>query len=397
MKAKQETSVLVLSTAAMIVSFTVWSVFAPVATELQKIYHLSPTEKSILIATPVLLGSLMRIPMGIFTDLYGGRRIYSLTMFMLIVPLIGAGFSNSYVMMLFWALFIGMAGTTFAVSITYVSGWYPPHKQGLILGIAGMGNFGSAVANFLIPIIFNSFGLAWVFWSLAIAIAVMSIIFWIGTEERQKPRKSKTFKESWTILKFKKTWLLSVFYFLTFGSFVTFSIYLPTLLYELYNITALDAGIKTAGFVIIATCIRPVGGYLSDRFGATKLLTLVFGSVLLCGLFITFAMESFIFFSISCLIISVMLGIGNGAVFKLVPEVSLGNTGAVTGIVGAIGGIGGFFPPIVLGLTKDMTGDYFLGFILLAVFSLFCLILNLRGVPKTKVSLSTKKSIRSSV
>nr|WP_251027054.1 MFS transporter [Bacillus sp. ISL-46] len=173
-----QTSVLVLSTVSMIVSFTVWSVFAPIATEIQKIYQLSITQKIILIATPVLLGSLMRIPMGILTDRYGGRRIFALTMLLLILPMVGAGFADSFAMLLFWAFFIGMAGTTFAISKTYVSKWYPPQKQGLILGIGGMGNLGSAVANFLIPSIFSSFGLSWVFWNLAIAMACMSILFW---------------------------------------------------------------------------------------------------------------------------------------------------------------------------------------------------------------------------
>jgi NNP family nitrate/nitrite transporter-like MFS transporter len=387
-----QTWVLVLSTMSMIVSFTVWSVFAPIATEIQKIYQLSITQKSILIATPVLLGSLMRIPMGILTDRYGGRRIFALTMLLLILPMVGAGFADSFAMLLFWAFFIGMAGTTFAISITYVSKWYPPQKQGLILGIAGMGNLGSAVANFLIPSIFSSYGLSWVFWNLAIAMACMSILFWVGTKDVQMTNKHKTLNESLSVLKFKETWYLSVFYFLTFGSFVTFSIYLPTFLNDLFSITALEAGLKTAIFVVLATLIRPVGGYLSDRFGAKGLLTLVFSGVTLCGLFIAFTMDNFLFFSINCLIISILLGIGNGAVFKMVPEISKGNTGVVTGIVGAIGGVGGFFPPIILGLTKDLAGDYVLGFLLLSILSFFCLILNHKGVNKTSIKVNAQKS-----
>ncbi|WP_226528726.1 MFS transporter [Metabacillus niabensis] len=387
-----QTSVLVLSTMSMIVSFTVWSVFAPIATEIQKIYQLSITQTSILIATPVLLGSLMRIPMGILTDRYGGRRIFALTMLLLIFPMVGAGFTNSFAMLLFWAFFIGMAGTTFAISITYVSKWYPPQKQGLILGIAGIGNLGSAVANFLIPSIFSSYGLSWVFWSLAIAMACMSILFWVGTKDGQRTNEHKTLKESLSVLKFKETWYLSAFYFLTFGTFVTFSIYLPTFLNDLFSITALEAGMQTAIFVVLATLIRPVGGYLSDRFGAKGLLTLVFSGVTFCGLIIAFTMENFLFFSINCLVISILLGIGNGAVFKMVPEISAGNTGVVTGIVGAIGGVGGFFPPIVLGLTKDLAGDYVLGFLLLSILSLFCLILNHKGANNASIKVSAQKS-----
>jgi len=376
----------------MIVSFAVWSVFAPIATEIQKIYQLSDLEKSMLIATPILLGSVMRIPMGILTDRYGGRKIYALTLLLLVIPMVGAGFADSYSMILFCALFIGMAGTTFAVSIAYVSRWFPPEKQGLILGIAGMGNLGSAVANFLIPMIFTSYGLEWVFWSLAFAIGIMSLIFWIGTQELQRPSETKTLKESLSVLKYKETWVLSVFYCLTFGGFVTFSMYLPTLLYDLFHITAVVAGVITAVFVVIATFTRPVGGYLSDRFGAKKVLTFVFSGVLLGGMSIAFTMGGLTSFSISCMITGVMLGIGNGAVFKMVPEVSSENIGSVTGIVGAVGGIGGFFPPIIIGITKDLTGDYFLSFALLSMISLVCLILHHRGGNKTRVNLSTNNS-----
>lgn len=388
MEVKRSTSILVLSTMAMIVSFAVWSVFAPIATKIQQMYHLSTTEKSILIAAPVLLGSLMRIPMGILTDRYGGRRIYALTMLFLIVPMVGAGFARSYEMLLFWAFLIGMAGTTFAISITYVSRWYSSQKQGLILGIAGMGNLGSAVANFLVPVIFASYGLSWVFWGLAFVTGITAIIFWIGTEDIQTSGGTKTLKESLSVLKFKETWLLSVFYFLTFGTFVTFSSYLSTLLSELFSITGLAAGIRAAGFVVLATLIRPFGGYLSDRFGAKKLLNIVFSGILLCSIFITFTLGNLVLFSVGCAIMAIMLGIGNGSVFKMVPEISSANTGAVTGIVGAIGGIGGFFPPIVLGLVKDANGDYFLGFVLLSAFSLLCLILNYTGINKTKMTIN---------
>ena len=392
MKGKSPTSILTLSTIAMIISFAVWSVFAPIATEIQKVYGLSELEKSMLIATPILLGSVMRIPMGILTDRYGGRKIYALTLLLLVIPMVGAGFADSYSMLLFWAFFIGMAGTTFAVSIAYVSRWFSPEKQGLILGIAGMGNLGSALANFLIPLIFNSYGLEWVFWSLAFAMGVMSIIFWIGTKELQRPTETKTLKEALSVLKYKETWMLSAFYCLTFGGFVTFSMYLPTLLNDLFGITTVAAGIIAAGFVVIATFTRPVGGYLSDRFRAKKVLTFVFSGVLVGGIAVAFTMESLTFFSISCMLTGIMLGIGNGAVFKMVPEVSSENIGSVTGIVGAVGGIGGFFPPIIIGITKDLTGNYFLSFALLSMLSLLFLILNHRGVNKTKV-IKRSKSI----
>ncbi|HZG73490.1 MAG TPA: MFS transporter [Chondromyces sp.] len=389
---KGQISILTLSTIAMIVSFTVWSVFAPIATEIQEMYQLSALQKSILIATPVLLGSLMRIPMGILTDRYGGRKVYTLTMMLLILPLAGAGFVDSYSMILFWAFFIGMAGTTFAISIAYVSRWFPPEKQGFILGIAGMGNLGSAVANFLIPMIFASYGLRWVFWGLACTLGLMTVIFWLGTKEAERPSEPKTLKEALSVLKYRSTWCLSIFYFLTFGGFVTFGMYLPTLLHDLYRVSSVNAGMITAIFVIIATFTRPFGGYLSDRFGAKKVLTFVFGSVFACGLFIAFVMQTYILFIISCMAVALVLGAGNGAVFKMVPEVSADNIGSVTGIVGAFGGIGGFFPPIIIGFTKDLTGDYFLSFALLSLLALFCLMLHHMRNMKAGVNVSTKNS-----
>ncbi|MUT66994.1 nitrate/nitrite transporter [Paenibacillus sp. NEAU-GSW1] len=371
----KQTKALLFSTVAMTVSFIIWSVFSPIASQIQELFQLSTLEKSILIATPVLLGSIMRIPMGILTDRYGGKKVFTITMLFLILPLIAAGLVDSYEWMLVCALFIGMAGTTFAVSLTFVSRWFPPQRQGFILGIAGLGNLGGAGANFLIPTISEQYGLPWVFFSLAIVIAVMAVVFYTFTEDPAVQGEPKTMKQSLSVLKYKTTWQLSIYYFLTFGGFVAFSVYLPTFLKDLFGLSALDAGMKTAGFVLVATLIRPAGGYLADRFGSKKVLTFVFAGILASALALSFSLEQFNTFSFLCLFISALLGLGNGAVFKMVPEVSSGNTGAVTGIVGAAGGVGGFFPPIVLGMVKDATGDYNLGFIFMVIFALLCLVL----------------------
>lgn len=380
-----QTKALIYSTVAMTVSFMIWSVFPPIAGQIQELFNLSTLEKSILIATPVLLGSIMRIPMGILTDRHGGRKVFTLTMLFLILPVVAAGFADSYVWMLVCALFIGMAGTTFAISLTFVSRWYPPQRQGFILGIAGLGNLGGAGANFLLPSISSAYGISWVFFSLAIGIAVMALVFHTFTNDAPKPAEPKTLKQSLSVMKDKATWHLSIFYFLTFGGFVAFSVYLPTFLKELFQLSAFDAGLRTAGFVLAATLIRPAGGYLADRFGSKNVLSVVFIGILAAALVLSFTLDQFVFFSFLCLFISLLLGLGNGAVFKMVPEVSSGNTGAVTGIVGAAGGIGGFFPPIVLGIVKDTTGQYNLGFIFMVIFALVCLILNYSALrPKEK-------------
>ncbi|MFT9850168.1 MFS transporter [Aneurinibacillus sp. REN35] len=378
MKTKGQTAALVMSTLAMVVAFAVWASLSPMASQLQKLFDLTATQKSILVATPVLLGSIMRIPLGIMTDRYGGKKMYTLLMLFLIIPLVGISFANSYNAYLFWAFFIGMAGTSFAVAIAYVSRWYPAEQQGTVLGITGMGNFGNAVAGFIIPTLAVAFGLSNVFLILAGAVLVTAVVFWFTTKELPKPEQTKTFAQALSVVKFKNTWLLSAFYFLTFGSFVAFSIYLPTLLQDLFNVSAVDAGLRAAGFVVIATLMRPIGGYLGDKIGAGRILTYVFLMMIFSGILISFMTSSIVAFSIGCLTISFLAGIGNGAVFKLVPTLFPGSTGAVTGFVGAAGGLGGFFPPIIMGTVKDMTGSYFMGFFFFVAFAVLCLILNKR-------------------
>ncbi|MEW9668513.1 nitrate/nitrite transporter [Ammoniphilus sp. 3BR4] len=376
MKIKSQNSALLLSTLSMIVAFSVWSIFSPMAGELQKLYGLSSTEKSILIAIPVLLGSIMRIPMGIATDWMGGRKVYAAILLLLVIPLLGASFSQSYAGLLFWAFWIGMAGTTFAISIAYISKWYSPEKQGLVLGIAGIGNLGSAVASFSVPWLVSQWGIAWTFRLFAIALVLMAVFFWKGTSEHPRPMVKRSLKDSLFVVKYKDTWVLSLYYFLTFGGFVAFSVYLPVLLQEVHELSAIYAGFVTGVFVLAATLVRPLGGYLSDRHGAANILTTVFFVIFVSALAIGFGIENLLVFCMGCLVMAVTLGIGNGAVFKRVPEVSAGNTGAVTGFVGAAGGLGGFFPPILLGVIKDFSGDYTMGFILLSLLAVICLVLN---------------------
>ncbi|WP_052002075.1 MFS transporter [Halalkalibacter wakoensis] len=361
----------------MIISFAVWSVFSPIASTIQEQYGLSETQRSLIIVIPILLGSIMRIPMGIIADKYGARKVYTFTMFFSVFPMIAAGFANSFAALLFWAFLIGMAGTTFTIAITYVTKWFPQEKQGLVLGIIGMGNLGTAVASFAIPSIVNVFGLQWAFWGLGIALSIMTVIFWFGTKELPRPKEVKTLKEALSVTKYKATWQLSLYYFLTFGGFVAFGFYLPTLLQQTFQMTAVNAGFYVAIFVVAATLIRPLGGYLADKVGANQVIAFLFLGIILSASTMALTLEQFSYFSISCLIMAMLLGAGNGAVFKLVPEVSPKNTGAVTGIISAVGGIGGFFPPLLMGMVKELTGTYSLGFVFLAVFAAGCLLLNL--------------------
>ncbi|RKL68438.1 MFS transporter [Salipaludibacillus neizhouensis] len=370
----------------MALTFTVWASLSPLANHFETLYGLSATQTSVLVAIPVLLGSIMRVPVGILTDRHGGRKVFTILLLLIVIPLIGVGFANTYTSLLFWAFFLGIAGSSFAASITFVSKWTPKEKQGTALGLNGMGNIGTALAGFLLPTIAIYFGLQWSFWSLVIPVIAMAAMIWFWTPETPKPEERKTMLGALSVLKFKDSWTLSLFYFVTFGAFVAFSIYLPILLVDLYNLSSVDAGMRAAGFVVIATLIRPLGGYLGDKVGAEKVLTFVFTGIVIGSLAISFGMENLIVMTFACLFIAAVCGIGNGAVFKLVPQLFPKATGTVTGIVGAAGGLGGFFPPIFLGSIKDMTGDYVLGFLALAFLSLVCLFINKKQFDQSKVS-----------
>ena len=369
---------LVLATLAFALCFSVWGLVAPLAPQFQELYRLSSTQISVVIATPVILGSLFRIPMGLLTDRFGGRAVFSVLMLVLILPVVFIGLlGGSFGGLLFWGFFLGLAGSSFAVGVPFVNKWFPPHMQGLALGIYGMGNIGTAVAAYTAPAIAAFYGWRLAFWVFVIPLVVMAAVFWaLGRDAPSTgPRSSVTagialFREE------AMPWVLSLFYFLTFGGFVALGIYLPKLLVDLFGFTQTGAGLRAAGFVVLATLSRPVGGWLSDRIGGSRALMVSFVVIPIMALIMS-AQPGLGLFRMAVLTTAVLLGIGNGAVFKLVAEYYPGKTGAVTGVVGAAGGLGGFFPPLVLGIVRDATGAYTIGFVLLALFAIGCLLVNL--------------------
>lgn len=369
---------LFLATLAFALCFAVWGLVSPLATQFQELYQLSSTQISIVIATPVILGSLFRIPIGLLTDRFGGRVVFSALMLFLVVPVLFIGvLGGSFAGLLFWGFFLGIAGSSFAVGVPFVNKWFPPHMQGLVLGIYGMGNIGSAVAAYTAPAIAAFYGWQWAFWVFIIPLVAMAVVFWMLGRDAPStgPRPSVTAGIS-LFRQEAMPWVLSLFYFLTFGGFVALGIYLPKLLVDLFGFTPTGAGLRAAGFVVLATLARPIGGWLADRIGGSLTLAVVFGVVPLTALVMSLQ-PGLGLFRLAVLTTAVLLGIGNGAVFKLVAEYYPGKTGAVTGVVGAAGGLGGFFPPLVLGVVRDATGSYALGFVLLALFAVGCLLVNL--------------------
>ncbi len=367
---------LFFSTTSFAVSFAVWGLIAALAPTFTQLYSLSATSKSLLIAIPVLLGSIGRLFSGMLADRFGGRNVFSALLIFAAIPAILIGFSTSYEQLLFLGLLLGVAGTTFPVGVGFTSKWFSPEKQGTALGIYGMGNIGQSIAVFFAPVLALQFG-SWrtVFFVFAGVSLVWGIIFYLFGKDASVTTTPKTLSENLSVLKSSKiAWILSLFYFLTFGGFVALSLYMPTLLKEIFSLTPTDAGARTAGFVVLATLMRPVGGILADKLGGAKILVGVFLTIAVLAPFLSFT--SIIPFTIGALGCAAALGLGNGAVFKLVPQYFSKETGTVTGLVGAFGGLGGFFPPLELGMVKDATGAYTLGFVLLAAFSVMCLVIN---------------------
>lgn len=368
-----------MATLAFAVSFAAWSLLSPLATQLQKQYKIGDFEISVLLAVPVILGALVRIPMGVLTDRFGGRRVMTALLAFVVIPCIGMMFADSYWSLVFWAFWLGVAGSSFAVGVPFVSRFFGPEKQGLVIGIFGMGNVGTAISARAAPEIAKGSG-GWqaVFLYFAIAIVIMAVLFYfLARDEPRLTGPTKTMSQRLTVLRREKlTWLFSLFYFVTFGGFVAFGIYLPKLLSDVFGLDKVDAGNRTAGFVVLATFARPLGGWLSDKIGANKVLTAVFIIVPLMALILAFSPD-IVLLTICFLVIATFLGLGNGAVFKLVPQYFAKEAGTVTGLVGAAGGLGGFFPPIVMGGFKASLGNYSVGYILLAALALICLVLNL--------------------
>ena len=381
---------LFLSTTAFAVTFAVWGMIAALAPTFTQLYGLSGKEKSLLIAIPVLLGSIGRLFAGMLADKYGGRRIFAALLIFSALPAIAIGFSQSYSQLLILGLFLGLAGTSFPVGVGFTSKWFSREKQGTALGIYGMGNIGQSIAVFFAPVLAIWFGdWRFVFFVFAAVTFVWGILFYFSARDAAVATVPKTLKQNLSVLKTSGyAWILSLFYFLTFGGFVALALYLPTFLKEIFNLTPTDAGARTAGFVLVATFLRPVGGILADKFGGAKVLTGVFAAIAVLSLLLSFI--SIVPFTIGALGCAAALGLGNGAVFKLVPQLFPNETATVTGLVGAFGGLGGFFPPLELGLVKDATGSYTLGFAFLSLFALICLSVNyisfIRPLQKSEVT-----------
>ena len=258
-----------------------------------------------------------------------------------------------------------MAGSSFAVGVGYVSRWFSMESQGSALGVYGLGNIGQSAAVFLGPVVAAAYGFRAVYWGMSVILLVWAGVFVIFARNAPQTARPKGLSEMLGVLAREPlAWALAAFYFLTFGGFVAFSIYLPTLLRDQFGFRPADAGFRTAGFVVLATLCRPLGGWLSDRIGGSRVLSWILPAVAAFGLLL--GVQSMLPFTVGALGCAALLGIGNGAVFQLVPRYFPTQRATVTGLVGAMGGMGGFFPPLLLGMFRDRLGVVWPGFLLLS-------------------------------
>ena len=360
---------LAVATFAFTTNFWAWGLISPLAPDYRESLDLSALQTSIMVAVPVLLGSVARIPMGALTDRFGGRRMFTWLSLAVVAPLVFLAFFESYPVLLAGGFVLGVSGASFAIGIPFVNAWFPPERRGFALGVYGMGNVGTAIAGFTSPTIAEATSRAVPFLLVAGVMVVTAVVVWTFGRDAEGATGSTTpmAQRLRSALSLRITIDLAALYALTFGGFVAFGVYLPTYLKDVYGLETTDAAARAAGFILLATLARPVGGWLSDRFGGGPVLVVVFTVVTIGAAFQSFG-PAIVIATVLFLGMAAALGAGNGAVFALVGRRAPSDrVGAVTGFVGAAGGLGGFFPPIVMGIVFGATGDYQAGLVMLAV------------------------------
>lgn len=388
---------LALAAFAFAVSFTAWSLIAPFAKTFKAELGLSYTEALLLTAVPVVLGSLLRIPLGVLTDRHGGRIVFALLLASTAIPAVLFGYASSYWQLLAVGFLLGIAGASFAVGVPFVAGWYGRERQGFALGVYGMGNIGTAIAFFGAPPLASQWGRAAVGWVTGIGLLASAAIFFLLA--RNAPRSAAPARYGEVLRAGWRLYRLALFYFITFGGFVAMAFLLPTLLQDWFGYSKAEASARAAGFVVAATLARPLGGWAADRVGAVPVLVLAFAGIAVDAAVLAALAPAprIVPITIASLTLGVFLGAGNGAVFKIVPSEFPRNAGAAAGIVGAAGGLGGFFPPIFVGLLKDVEGTYtygFVGLLALVAVSLALAVWLLRRAPSHELGGVSSPGVR---
>jgi MFS transporter, NNP family, nitrate/nitrite transporter len=344
------------------VSFMVWVLLGALGVMVAQDLNLNATQKGLMVAVPILGGSIFRIIMGLLTDRIGAKRTGLIGMTATMIPLCLLWLMGTNLPQVFAAGFLlGIAGASFAAAIPLASRWYPPEYRGLAMGIAGAGNSGTVFAVWFAPRLAETFG-SWhaVFGLAMIPIGLVMIIFALFAKDAPDQPPAQPLHSYFAVWKEKDAWLFCFFYSVTFGGFVGFSSFLPILIHDLYGLDQVQASSFVTACVFAGSFVRPIGGWLADRIGGIRMLLVLF-SVIACLVASAAQLPPFGWMMGLLIMLMIGLGMGNGAVFQLVPQRFAKEIGVITGMVGAAGGIGGFYLPFGLGALKDMTGTYSTG------------------------------------
>jgi NNP family nitrate/nitrite transporter-like MFS transporter len=376
---------LTLATVGFAVNFWAWALLSPLGPRLKDGLHLSAFQQALLVAVPVVVGSLGRIPVGALTDRFGGRIMFPLISVVTILPVLYLGLfgHSSLPALLVGGFFLGIGGTSFAVGVPFVSAWFPPERRGLAIGIFGAGMGGTAISALTTVKLVTAQGMATPFVVTATVLAGYAVL--AGLLLRDAPGRvvpaEPLARRLAATARLGITWQASALYAIAFGGYVAFSVYLPAYLKTAYGLAPADAANRMAGFVLVAVVLRPVGGWLSDRLGPTRVLAAALAAVTAGAIVQAFTPGLVPLGTVAFLSMAAALGAGSGATFALVARLAPANKiGSVTGVVGAAGGLGGFVPPLVMGVVYGSSGSYALGLALLAVVAAAALVFTATAV-----------------
>jgi NNP family nitrate/nitrite transporter-like MFS transporter len=344
------------------VSFMVWVILGPLGPFIGEAMKLTASQKGMLTAVPLLGGSFFRPVLGFMTERIGGRKTGMIGLGLTLIPLLfGWQFAGTYGQFLALGLLLGVAGASFAAALPLASAWYPPEYQGLAMGIAGAGNSGTLIATLFAPRLATYFGWHTVFGFAMIPVMAVWTLFALLARNAPGQIKHKTWSDYAAVLRIPDTGWFCLLYSLTFGGFVGLASFLTIFFRDQYHLSKVQSGDLTTVVVMFGSFLRPVGGTLSDRIGGYRMLLVMLTGVAIC--LTAVGTLPGVYPALALLVVAMgMLGMGNGAVFQLVPQRFPDRVGLLTGLVGAAGGLGGFMLPNVLGQLKDRTGSFGPGF-----------------------------------
>ncbi len=356
-------------------SFMVWIILGPLGVQIAADLKLDPAQKGFMVALPVLAGALLRVVNGVLVDRLGPKRAGLIGQAIVIVGLLafwGLG-ARAYAAVLLLGLVLGVAGASFAVALPLASRWYPPRYQGVALGIAGAGNSGTVLAALFAPGLAAAFGWVNVIGLAAIPLTVALVVYILCAQDAANPPAPKTLPGYAKVLRQPDAWLFMFYYAVTFGGFSGLASSLSIYFNTQYRLDAVTAGYCTAACVFAGSLVRPIGGAISDRLGGVRVLTVLYAIAAAALVAVSFGFAQF-WLGLAALVIAMLaLGMGNGAVFQLVPQRFRVEMGVMTGLVGMTGGVGGFYLASSLGVSRQLTGSYQAGFLIFATLAVVAL------------------------